>query len=128
MPNRRLTDVERAKLAPLLKSTRDTLDELASGDRGLLFAMRRYVYLRLTYDERGTPQWRRQLKRLKFAEQLGKCANCDGGLEIAGSELHRLDASAGYTVENTQLMHHSCHRAQQEAAHYTDDVGSLGIA
>jgi hypothetical protein len=120
MANRRLTDEERAKLAPLLKYIRRALVVLADGDPALLFATRRYVYLRLMYDERGKPAERRQLKRAKFAAQGGKCALGGHPMSRVGAELHRLNALEGYTAENTQLVCHRCHRDQQAAASFTD--------
>jgi hypothetical protein len=49
----------------------------------------------LSYQERGTPVHRRNLKRQKYAE------------------LDRLKAHEGYTNKNTRLVHHECHIADQ---------------
>jgi hypothetical protein len=43
----------------------------------LAFALRRYVYKNLSYDERGTPAERTKLKLAKLMEQDGKCAYPD---------------------------------------------------
>ena len=116
MPNRRLKPEERSRLNAFLEEVRSRLVELAVGDRELHFALRRRLYIRLTYDERGTPADRRRLKISKHEKQRGNCAICQCPLEIAESELHRLNAMDGYTATNTQLVHHHCHRDQQSAA------------
>ena len=41
-------------------------------------------------------------------------------MEQKGSELDRFKASDGYTVENTRLVHHECHVADQKAKGYSD--------
>ena len=64
--------------------------------------------------ERGTPMQSTKLKRLKGEEQESKCAICGKAREQKGSELDRAKASDGYTVENTRLVHHKCHVADQK--------------
>jgi len=90
------------------------LEKLSGGDAQLLFALRRRIFSRLTYDERGAPAIRKKLKERKWKEQRGKCSICGDHLPISGSELDRFDAVLGYTLENTRLVCHDCHRAQQE--------------
>jgi hypothetical protein len=114
MPNPRLTPEQSARANALLETVRIRLTELSSGDPVVLFAMRRRVYIRLSYDERGTPAQRIKLKNQKWKLQGGKCAICNMDLPVTEAELDRFDALAGYTSENTQLIHHACHRKQQE--------------
>ena len=118
MPNRRLTPPEIASLNELQDVTVAALAFLAGDDAELLFALRRRLYTRLMHLERGTPMHRTKLKRLKWKTQEGKCAICGGAMEQKGSELDRFKASDGYTVENTRLIHHECHVADQAAKGY----------
>ncbi len=120
MPNRRLTPSEIAGLNDLQDITVAALALLADDDPELLFALRRRLYTRLMHLERGTPMHRTKLKRLKWKAQEGKCAICDKPMEQKGSELDRFKASDGYTVENTRLVHHECHVADQRAKGYSD--------
>jgi hypothetical protein len=114
MPSRRLTSEEAQKAEVLLKEVLAKLAELAAGDSQLLFALRRRLFTRLSYAERGDPRHRKKLKDLKWKEQRGICALCPAELPITGAELDRLDPVLGYTSENTRLVHHECHRKQQE--------------
>lgn len=113
MPNQRLTPSEIASLNTLQAKTIDALADLAAGDDELLFALRRRLYTRLMHLERGTPMHRTKLKKLKWKAQEGKCALCGKDMDQKGSELDRGIARLGYTVENTRLVHHECHIADQ---------------
>jgi hypothetical protein len=118
MPNRKLSPVEIASAVKLHNSIRKQLDNLSAGDPELLFALRRRLIVKLTHDERGTPAHRNTIKRLKRAEQNGKCAICSKELPLKYAELDRTIASAGYTVENTRLVHHDCHIQDQAEKAY----------
>jgi hypothetical protein len=118
MPNRKLTATEIATAVTLHNSIRKRLDKISAGDPELLFALRRRLVVKLTHDERGTPAHRNKIKRLKRAEQNGMCPICSKELPPKYAELDRFSASAGYTTENTRLVHHDCHiRDQAEKAH-----------
>jgi hypothetical protein len=114
MPSRRLTPEEAQKADALLKEITEKLAEVAADDSQLLFALRRRLFTRLSYAERGDPRHRKKLKDRKWKEQRGVCALCPEELPITGAELDRLDPVLGYTPENTQLVHHECPRKQQE--------------
>lgn len=101
------------KANALLDEIRAKLQALGAGDPELLFAYRRRVHIRLMQDERGTPAYRKKLKLEKWKQQDGRCAICHKEMPQAESERDRLHAPDGYTVENTQLVHHACHRQQQ---------------
>jgi hypothetical protein len=92
--------------------------EIAGADTELLFALRRRLIVKLTHDERGTPAHRNKLKSLKRIQQNGACAICLKPLPEKYAELDRFNASAGYTPENTRLVHHECHTADQAAKDY----------
>jgi len=111
---RQLTDEERESARHILERTRKDIEDAAEGDASLIWAIRRYIYKQLTYDERGTPTERRKLKDLKWKEQRGKCARCSGDLPIKGAELDRIDPMNGYKWENVRLLCHKCHREEQE--------------
>lgn len=115
MPSRRLTKDEAAKADALLTEVKSMVTEAAGDDPVLLFALRRRLFIRLMYWERGTPAERTKLKALKHKAQSGLCAMCGEPMEVKGSELDRTDALDGYTAENTRLVHHECHRNDQDA-------------
>jgi hypothetical protein len=118
MPNRNLTPVELAHANRLLAEIRARLRELSGEDPQLLFAYRRKIAKELSYDERGKPGPRGKVKALKWGLQGGKCAHCNFDLPLKYSELDRKNASDGYTVENTELIHAKCHQERQAARGY----------
>lgn len=117
-PARRLSENKSKTANTLLDRIRSRLQAMSGGDPELLFAYRRRIHIRLMQDERGRPSLRRKLKKQKWSEQKGKCAICRKLLPLVESELDRLVASAGYTVANTRLVHHDCHRKQQAKRRY----------
>lgn len=111
--SRRLSEAESKKANALLNKIRARLQALSAGDSDLHFAYRRRIHIRLMHDERGTPNHRRKLKAQKWINQNGRCAICRKKMPKSESELDRFKASAGYTLKNTRLVHHTCHRKQQ---------------
>src|SRR5579863_1127286 len=109
----RLSDEQSAKANELLDFVRQRLAELSGGDAKVLHHMRRRIMKRLEFDERSSPAARRKLKDRKWKEQRGICALRSGDLPETESELDRIDPYGGYTRENTQLVHHDCHRRKQ---------------
>lgn len=112
--SRRLTETEQAVGQRIVGSVRHRILKAAKKDLGLAWAMRRYVYIRLMHDERGTPMQRRSLKMKKMISQKGLCAICRKKLPKKGAELDRRKAILGYTEKNARLVHHKCHRKSQE--------------
>lgn len=110
-----LSEENRAKTVLILERIRTEILAVAGDDRDLIFQMKRYIAKRLEFDERGTPTQRRKLKAQMWKKQLGLCALCQGKLPERGAELDRFKAIDGYTVENTQLVCHPCHRKAQAA-------------
>ncbi len=53
---RKLTDAERESAKAILENVRQQIATAATGDAPLLWAIRRYVYIRLQHDERGQPR------------------------------------------------------------------------
>jgi hypothetical protein len=94
------------------------LEAASGGDSKLLWALRRKLAKELIYLERGTPIRRKKLKQQKFIEQKGVCAICGRELPERGAELDRADAFLGYTPQNTRLVHHECHVADQQKKNY----------
>jgi hypothetical protein len=111
---RKLTKRQSEEANALLNEVRTKLETMSGGDPQLLFYYRRRIFIRLMHDERGTPAYRTKLKQLKMSEQDGKCSICDGQLPEKEAELDRFIAWKGYNPENTQLIHHECHRRQQQ--------------
>ena len=114
MPSRRLTKDEAVKADALLADVKAMVSAAADGDPVLLFALRRRLFTRLMYWERSTPAERTKLKAAKHKTQRGLCAICDEPMDVKGSELDRADPVDGYTADNTRLVHHACHRQDQE--------------
>jgi hypothetical protein len=106
------------RASKLLADIRKGLTELAAGDPLLLFAYRRKITKELSYDERGKPGARKLLKTLKWGQQGRKCAHCGVEMPLKNSELDRKNAADGYTEENTELVHHSCHQERQASKRY----------
>ena len=111
--NKRLTEDEREAAKEILAKVRAEIERASGGKKDLAWAIRRYIYIRLQHDERGTPIRRKMLKLKKAAAQKGKCARCGDDLPERGANLHRLDAMEGYTDDNTELVCPKCHREQQ---------------
>lgn len=113
MPNRNLT-ADALKLAnALLASIREQLKALSADDPLLLFAYRRKIMKELSYDERGKPAARKQLKMLKWGLQNKRCAHCHDHLDLQYSELDRKNAADGYTEEDTELVHAKSRQERQ---------------
>lgn len=114
MANPQLTKQQREDMfAPLFKRTKEELERSAAGDADLLFALRRKLAKELGYLERGVPMKRMKLKAHKRKEQDGLCTICMKPLPVKGAELDRFEAKLGYTAQNTRLVHHECHIAEQ---------------
>ena len=98
---------------------RDRLSREALGNPRFLFSLRRYVWKRLEFDERGRPSDRKKIKFAKIIEQKGACAICSKDLPKRGAELDRFDPEQGYTEENTRLLCHDCHQEQQQLKNFS---------
>jgi hypothetical protein len=119
MPNPQLTDEQRILIfAPLFQHVKEELERLSGGDSRLRWALQRKLCKDLGYLERGTPMQRRSLKMKKMIEQQGLCSICSLPLEKE-AELDRSEAMLGYTMDNTRLVHHKCHRDEQAKKGYT---------
>ena len=109
-----LSEDHRVKAIAILTHVRSEMLAVVGENRELLHQMRRYIAKRLEFDERGTPTQRRKLKDLVWKRQRGLCALCKEDLPERGAELDRFIAMDGYTIANTQLVCHACHRRVQE--------------
>jgi hypothetical protein len=118
-PGPRLTAEQAEKMfQPIFARIIADLEATSGGNSKLLWALRRKLAKELTYLERGTPTRRKKLKQQKFTEQNGVCTICGGELPQRGAELDRTDAFLGYTQQNTRLVHHECHVADQQKKNY----------
>ena len=104
---------------PFFERVKKELEQLAAGDVNLLFALRRKLTKELGYLERSNPSHRNKLKRKKMIEQQGICPICNEPLPEKYAELDRFDAFQGYTEDNTRLVHHHCHIAEQKRRGYS---------
>ena len=111
---KQMSDKQRAAGQKILALVRGAIDLASDGDAELSWRLRRYVYIRMMYEERGNPAQRKKLKIAKIEAQKGKCAMCGKLLPKIGAELDRIDQLAGYTPDNTRLLCHWCHRKDQE--------------
>ena len=119
MPNPQLNPEQRESLfKPLFAQTLRALEDMAEGDVRLQWALRRKLAKELGYLERSKPAVRKRLKAKKWAEQNGVCPICNRRLPKKNGELDRQDAFAGYTLENTRLIHHRCHKKAQAQKGY----------
>jgi hypothetical protein len=119
MANPQLTPEQRKQLfASLFDQVRKELERLSNGDPRLLWALRRKLTKELGYLERGTPAHRAGLKAQKYDEQVAFCAMCGERLPLKDIDLDRIEAYLGYTAENTRLVHHKCHIADQKKKRY----------
>jgi hypothetical protein len=115
MPNPQLTKEQiKTHFTPLFQRVVGDLVQLAGGDEGLLFALRRKLAKELTYEERSGPSVRKRLKRLKREAQKNICPVCRHLLPPRYCVLDRLEAPKGYTMENTRLICDACDRQIQE--------------
>ena len=112
--NRRLSADEQEAGKKILAKVRSLIQTASKEDKPLAWALRRYVYIRLQHNERGTPAQRKILKLKKMIAQNMRCAICKEKLPERGAELDRFNAMDGYTEKNTRLVCHECHRKAQE--------------
>jgi hypothetical protein len=112
--NRRLSPDEQMAAKQTLDQVRQLIKQAAREDKAHIWALRRYIYIRLQHDERGKPLQRKMLKLKRMVSQKGKCAICGESLPERGAELDRFNAMDGYTEQNTRLVCHRCHRKSQE--------------
>jgi hypothetical protein len=118
MPNRRLTSEELQIANHILALVRNRITAAANGDAEFRFALNRKIYKEISYDERDKPSRRKRLKSIKRRQQNNICPYCNEQLPPSDCELDRLVASAGYTTENTHLVHQECHRRSQAGKGY----------
>ena len=105
----------------LLEEVRQSIQKLSGNDSDLQFAIRRKIAKELSYDERGKPTQRKQLKLKMLRLQKGLCAKCGKPLPLLarGAVLDRQNAMAGYAVENVRLICRACDDEIQESRSFT---------
>jgi hypothetical protein len=113
-----LSDEQLDEVRKILSEVRLALDGFAKGDSKLLHHARRHVRVQLEYDERGKPMERKVLKATLMAKQGNKCAICQMPLPPKEAELDRACAIGGYTEQNCRVVHHDCHRKDQETKNF----------
>ena len=119
MANRQLDSDEREVAKQILADTKLRIVSASKDDANLEWAMRRYIYKQLIYDERKSPMVRRALKVKLRARQNDRCQMCGKQLPEKGAVCDRLEAMKGYTEENTRLLCPTCDKKVQEERRYT---------
>ena len=119
MPNRRLNSDERKVASQIITETKKRIATFSKRDAELEWAMRRYIYIRLQHDERGTPMERRALKTKLRSRQNNLCPLCGEQLPEKNAVLDRLEAMKGYTQDNTRLLCPNCDKKVQQERGYT---------
>jgi hypothetical protein len=97
----------RQRAAPILRSVRQAIEQAADGDQDLEFKIRRWIFARLQMDE---AQPKRKMKKALWELGSRRCRHCGGEFKsLTGLELHRLDSTKGYLLDNCVLVHRACH-------------------
>lgn len=89
----------------ILNYVRDKLHRECKNDTNLRFLVNRWVFSRLQLDSR------QETKRVKKVLMEHGIIECQGnGPHHGNLQVHRIDESAGYKVENCTLLCEACHR------------------
>jgi hypothetical protein len=112
------------QLKELLEETRERIRTLTNDDPDEWFYANRYVFSRLSLDERKT--------KTGIKKALAPCDFCGKVFEIRKDiHIHRRDGERGYSSENCVLMHPECHQKHHKEspkeAWIKSDVTSDGI-
>jgi hypothetical protein len=92
----------------ILRHVRVMLDLAANENDVMRFKLNRWVFARLQQDE---IRIKRPIKKHLWETGTQKCQACEQPFKvIKGVELHRTDASKGYSVENCELLCRECHQ------------------
>jgi len=93
---------------PILKAVRSAISERAGDDVDLGFKLNRWVFSRLHLDERRVKE---PIKKALWESQVHSCSACGQRFSsLKGVELHRTDATKGYSVDNCELLCRECHQ------------------
>jgi len=93
-------------LDEILSHTRALIREYAGKDPDKWFYANRFVYARLQLDERAA----KPAIKKKLLASTPFCYVCGEAVESKGTDVHRIDAGRGYTLENCALLHPKCHQ------------------
>jgi len=92
----------------ILKHIRFVVSLAANDDPGLRFKLNRWVFSRLLQDEM---RLKRPVKRELWNAGMMTCQACGQKFStIKNMEIHRKDTSAGYSVENCEMLCRECHQ------------------
>jgi len=99
----------------ILRQVHVMLDLAAGKDDLMRFKLNRWVFRRLLQDE---IRIKRPIKKHLWDTGMQKCQACGQPFSVMkGVELHRKDASKGYSMENCELLCRECH---QEIGNHPD--------
>lgn len=108
MTTRNLNTRELVKANALLTEIRSHIDAWSGPDPALRSAYSRKIIRELTYELRGKPLLRKELKKAKWEEQGHACAICGTGMILKYGLLVLANDAGGYTKANTLLVHSTC--------------------
>jgi hypothetical protein len=92
----------------MLRQVRVMLDLAAGNDDLMRFKLNRWVFSRLLQDE---IRIKRPIKKHLWESGSKQCQACGQPFKsLKGVELHRTNASKGYSIENCELLCRECHQ------------------
>lgn len=92
----------------ILKQARKAIQEAAGQDEILKFRLNRWVFARLHQDE---IRQKRPIKQKLWDSGIHACQSCGKQFtSLKGVEIHRIDGSLPYSVNNCQLLCRPCHQ------------------
>jgi len=93
---------------PILDHVRFDIGLAAGDDYDLRFRLNRWIFARLQQDE---IRVKRPIKKKLWDDGMQSCQACKQPFtKLKGVELHRTDASKGYSVGNCELLCRECHQ------------------
>ena len=95
----------------VLRQVRFILDVAANDDEAKRFRLNRWVFSRLQLDE---VRVKRPIKKKLWDQGMRHCQACKEPFgSLKGVEIHRRDASKGYSLENCELLCRECHQEHE---------------
>ena len=96
----------------ILNQVRDMIREVVKGDENFEFKLNRWIYARLMADER---KKKTPIKLELWSMGISSCQDCNKEFNtIKGIEIHRIDSSKAYSIDNCQLLCRSCHQKKDK--------------
>ena len=92
----------------LLNHVRMVVREISKDDEDFEFKLNRWVYQRLMQDERAK---KKPIKKELWELGMNSCQGCNKKFKsLKGVEIHRIDSSKAYSIDNCELLCKPCHQ------------------